>query len=74
MADNRKFSTKLVKASRMELRNSQMPLSRRVSASGRWCKEWKDVINVRMGEKTVMELREQILMLIILSPAIYLRN
>ena len=52
----------------------QMPQPRRVSASGRWCKECKDVINVRMGEKTLMELREQILRLIILSPAIYLRN
>jgi hypothetical protein len=58
----------------MELRNSQLPLPRRVSASGRWPKEFKDVINVRMGEKTVMELREQIMRLIILSPAIYLRN
>ena len=71
MADNKKFSTSLVKASLMELRNSQMPLPRRVRASGRWCKEYKDVINVRMGEKTVMKLGEQILRLIILSPTIY---
>ena len=35
----------------MELRNSQMPLPRRVSASDRRWKECKDVINVRMGEK-----------------------